>query len=175
MRCENCNAELSPTTKFCSQCGTKVPPKAKGDLNIGGDYVGGDKVSGDKIGGNKVTVKDSTGVVVGDRSQVSVGLSGEDIAMLFGPVHQKIGNLAVDPDDKEEMTEIVRKIEKEVVKGEEADPDKVERWLRFLGQMSGDVLEVAAAALAGPTAAVATIIKNVARKAKEEASTAKNQ
>jgi hypothetical protein len=138
-------------------------------LGVTGPMHFGKKVEGDEVHGDQTKISDAENVIVGDHGQITQGLSAEEIAKLFAPVHQKIEKVAADPDDKEEMKETVQKIEKEVAKGEEANPTKVERWLGFLGDISGDVLDVAAATLASPTAGVAMVIKKVAEKAKDEA------
>jgi hypothetical protein len=147
--------------------------------NVAGDMhqQGGDTVNtggGDytKVGGDQTTVTGSTGVAVGEGAQATVtqGLSAEDISKLFAPIHQKIVDLPDDPDlDKKELTETVQKIEQEVVKGEEASPKKVERWLKTVALMSEDIFDVATATLINPVAGIATVIKKVAAKAREEA------
>jgi uncharacterized caspase-like protein len=145
------------------------------DKVVHGDEVRGDKVLGDKVGGDKISVGDisgSTGVAIGRGAQATVtqGLGGEDIATLFAEVYQQIKTRSEDPDvDKEELTETVQKIQGEVARGEEANPHKVERWLKTLAAMADDIFEVTVAGLTSPAAGVATVIRKVAQKAKEEA------
>ena len=129
----------------------------------GGDYT--------TIGGDQTTISDSTGVAVGAGAQASVtqGLSAEEISKLFAPIHQKIEAVAADPADKIELTETVEKIEMEIAKGEEASPKRIERWLKTIALMSEDIFDVATATLANPVVGIATIIKKVAAKAREEA------
>jgi hypothetical protein len=146
----------------------------------GGDFVGrdkvirGDEVHGDKVGGDKITVGDisgSSGVAIGRGAQATVTqeLGGEDIAKLFAEIYKQIEARPEDPDvDKEELTETVQKVQEEANKGEEANPKKVERWLKFLGSMAPDILDVTVACLTNPAAGVATVIRKVAEKAKEE-------
>jgi hypothetical protein len=153
----------------------------RGDVNTGGGdfvgrdkFVGGDEVRGDRVGGDKITVGDisgSTGVAIGRgaQSHVTQGASAEALAKLFADVYQKIDARPEDPDvDKEELTETVQKIETEAAKGEQANPRKVERWLRFLVGMADDVAQVTAACLVHPAAGVAAVIRMVAQRAKEE-------
>jgi hypothetical protein len=147
-----------------------------GDAQVGGDLVGRDKVvEGDSVGGDKITVGDisgSTGVAVGRDAQATVtqGISGEELAQLFGSIYEKIEARPEDPDvDKDELVDKVKRIEKEAGKGEEANANKVERWLRFLGSMAPDILKVTAAALANPLAGVGTAIGLIAEKARAEA------
>ncbi|MEJ2265389.1 MAG: hypothetical protein P8X95_18240 [Anaerolineales bacterium] len=133
---------------------------------------------GDKVGGDKITVGDisgSTGVAIGRGAQATVtqGLGGEDIARLFAEIYQQIEARPEDPDvDKEELTETVQKVQEEAAKGEEANPNKVERWLRFLGSMAPDILDVTVACLTNPVAGVATAIRKIAEKAQAEAGSA---
>jgi hypothetical protein len=148
------------------------------DKTVHGDEVHGDKVMGDKVGGDKITVGDisgSTGVAIGRGAQATVtqGLGGEDIARLFAEIYQQIEARPEDPDvDKEELTETVQKVQEEAAKGEEANPNKVERWLRFLGSMAPDILDVTVACLTNPVAGVATAIRKIAENAQAEAGSA---
>jgi hypothetical protein len=85
-------------------------------------------------------------------------------------VYKQIEARPEDPDvDKEELTETVQKVEQEAAKGEEANPTKMERWLKFLGDMAPDILEVTAACLTNPLAGVGTVIRKIAEKASAEA------
>lgn len=145
------------------------------DKTVHGDEVHGDKVLGDKVGGDKISVGDisgSTGVAIGRGAQATVtqGLGGEEIARLFAEVYQQIKARPEDPDvDKAELTDTVQKIQGEVAKGEEANPKKIERWLKALAGMADDIFEVTVACLTSPAAGVATVVRKVAQKAKAEA------
>jgi hypothetical protein len=130
----------------------------------GGDFVGrdqivhGDQVRGDKVMGDQVR---------GDQIR---GLGGAEIARLFADVYWQIQARPEDPDvDRDEIVETVQQIEREVEKGEDANPHKIERWLGFLGSMADDILEVTVACLTHPLAGVAEVIRKVARRAKGEA------
>jgi hypothetical protein len=140
---------------------------------VHGDKVMGDKVGGDKVGGDKITVGNvsGTGVAIGRGASATVtqGVSGAELAQLFSVVYQQIEARRDDPDvDKEEIQEQVQKIENEAANGEEANPSKVERWLNGLLQMAPDIFDVTVATLTNPIAGVATVIRKVAQKAKEE-------
>ena len=111
-------------------------------------------------------------LVVGDHNQItqSNGVSGDEIAKLFEIAYQKIKARPEDPQvDKEEITQAVQRIEQETVKGEEANPGKVERLLTTLSGMAPDIGEVILASLTNPAAGIAAVIRKVAQKAKEEA------
>jgi hypothetical protein len=138
-----------------------------GNVRAGGDFVGSDQIKTGDVSG--------TGTAIGHGAQATVTQSSgkTEITNLFQDVYQKIEERPEDPDvDKEEVTETVEKIEAEAAKGEEANPKKVERWLKTLGMMAPDILEVTAACLANPVAGVTTVIRKIAEKAKGEAAPA---
>jgi len=146
-----------------------------GDLQVGSDYIGRDQaIGGDRISGDQISVGDivgSAGIAIGRGAQATVtqGVSSEALARLFGTIYQTIEARPEDPDiDKQELVETVQKIEKESAKGEEANPNRVERWLKFLADMAPDILEVTAATLANPITGVAAVIRNVAKRASAE-------
>ena len=117
-----------------------------GTVNVGGDVVGRDKI---------VT---TYGVGAGEIAE---------LARQFAQIYQKIDAQPADPDvDKAELKGTVQKIEEEVKKGEQANPAKVERWLKFLAEMSEDVFQVTVATLANPVAGVAKAVQLIAQKAK---------
>jgi hypothetical protein len=125
--------------------------------------------------GSKVTVH---GDVVG-RDKVTTtthGISGDQLAELvkqFSTINKQIDTRPDDPNvDKDELKDTVKKIEEEVKKGEEANPTKVERWLKFLGGMADDIFQVTAATLASPVAGISKAIQLIAKKAKEEKASA---
>jgi hypothetical protein len=69
--------------------------------------------------------------------------------------------------DKDELKDTVNKVENEIKKGQEANPTKIERWLKFLASMAEDIFQVTVAALSNPTLGVAKAIQLVVKKAKE--------
>jgi hypothetical protein len=151
-----------------------------GGVNTGGAFVGrdkivhGDEVGGDKVTGDKITVGDisgGTGIAIGRGAQATVthGLAGEDVAQLFATIHQQIKARADNPDiDKEEITETVQKIEQENAKGEQANPSKVERWLRNLASMAPDIFELTVECLKSPLAGISSVVRKIAERAKIE-------
>jgi uncharacterized protein associated with vWA-MoxR-VMAP ternary system len=134
------------------------------------------KTENDK-GGNNIHIGGSvsgSNIVVGNHNKItqSNGLSGDEIAKLFAIAYQKIEARPEDPQvDKEEITQTVQRIEQETVKGEEANPGKVERLLTTLSGMAPDIGEVILASLTNPAVGIAAVIRKVAQKAKEEAQT----
>ena len=110
-------------------------------------------------------------IVAGNYNKItqSNGLSGDEIAKLFAIAYQKIEARPEDPQvDKEEITQTVQRIEQETVKGEEANPGKVERLLTTLSGMAPDIGEVVLASLTNPAAGIATVLRKIAEKAKAE-------
>jgi hypothetical protein len=110
-------------------------------------------------------------VAIGRQSQVIVnsGASAEDLARLFESVYERIQARPLDPDvDKGEIEATVQNIEAEAVKGQDANPSKLQRWLKTLADIAPDILDVVLAALLSPTGAIATVIRKVAERAKGE-------
>ena len=136
-----------------------------GSVAITGDFVGRDQIKY----GDRITMGDVSGTsaAIGRSAQSSVqtGLSGADLAAIFRAVDAQIAQRAEDPNvDKDELKDLVQKLEGEVAKGQAANPSKVERWLKLLLDVAPDVAEVALAALANPAVGVAVAIGNLARR-----------
>ncbi|HET7087077.1 MAG TPA: hypothetical protein VFL17_00355 [Anaerolineae bacterium] len=129
--------------------------KREGGVNIGGSAT----VGGDVVGRDKITTT-THGVDAGALAE---------LVKQFAAIDRQIDARAEDPNvDKSELKDTVKKIEEEVKKGEEANPSKVERWLKFLADMAGDIFEVTAATLTNPAAGVGKAIQLIAKKAREE-------
>lgn len=135
--------------------------RRKSEGQSGGVQISGGKVrvGGDIVGHDKITT-------------TRAGVGGEDLDALvkaFQAIREQIDARPQDPDvDKTELVETVERIEAEVVKGEEANPSKVERWLRTLAAMAEDIFEVVAATLSHPIAGVSKAVQLIAKKAREE-------
>jgi len=132
------------------------------------------KKDGDQVDGDKISVGDisnSQGVAVGRGARVEIqsGIRAKELAELFSPIYQKIESRPPDAVvEKEEITDRVRRIEKEVASDEKAEPAKVERWLRNLAAMAPDILDVTVAALTSPIAGISMTVQKIAQKVKEE-------
>ena len=132
------------------------------------------EVPGDQVGGDKISVGDisgSQGVAIGRGARVSIqsGVGAQELSELFSVIYQNIESRPADPlVEKDEITEQVKRIENEVAAGEKAEPGKVQRWLRNLGTMAPDILDVTLAALTGPAAGIYVAIRRIAQKVKEE-------
>lgn len=151
-----------------------------GNVSAGGDFVGGDKivngdeVRGDKItGGDKITVGNmtgNTGVAIGRNAQAHVtqGASMQEITNLINAMNAQIDARPDDPNlDKQELKDTVDKIAQEANKGDAANQGKLERWVKYLGDIAPDVLEVAATTLLNPVAGVTVALKNIIQKARQ--------
>src|SRR6266487_3652171 len=127
-----------------------MPKKSNINIESGRDT----RIKGDVVGRDKIT---------------SSGISAKDLAELakqFAQIQKQIDQRPDDPQvDKPEIKNLVENIENEVKKGDEANPGKVERWLRFLAEMSDDIFQVTAATLANPIAGVTKTIQLIAQKA----------
>jgi hypothetical protein len=77
-------------------------------------------------------------------------------------IEAKIEALAdLEADEKEELKARAAKVEAEAVKGQQADPGKLERWLNTMSVMAPDILEVTAAILQNPLAGVGLVLKKI--------------
>ena len=134
----------------------KEPGGQSGGVSISGGRV---TVGGDVVGRDKITT-------------TTHGIGAEGLAELsrqFAQIKKQIEERPADPQvEKDELRETVERIEREVRKGEAADPGKVERWLRFLAEMADDVFRVTVAALSHPAAGVAKAVQLIAQRAREE-------
>jgi hypothetical protein len=138
--------------KKSSKTKTEQTKASNASIHIGGSVNGSNVVAGNY---NKITQ--------------SNGVQADEIAELFAIIYQKIEARPEDPKvDKEEIAQAVQRIEQETTKGEEANPDKVERLLKTVGGMAPEIGEVILATLTSPAAGIATVIRKIAEKAKEE-------
>jgi hypothetical protein len=72
------------------------------------------------------------------------------------------------PDDKTDLKTNVTGILKEISKGKQADPGRLERLLNTIGSMAPDILEVAIATLANPLLGLGLVAKKVSDRARVE-------
>jgi hypothetical protein len=109
------------------------------------------------------------GIAIGHGAAASVqqGLSGSEVASLFAAVYRRVDELP-EAVDKDAVAETVHAVEQEAAKGEDADPDKVEGWLRRLAGLAPDVLEVTLATIANPVAGVTLAVRKAAERVRAE-------
>lgn len=131
------------------------------------------EIHGDKAGGDIISVgsiSNSQGVAIGRGAQVRVqsGVGAKELAELFLPIFQKIELRPTDPlVEKDEISDRVKRIEKEVMTGENAQPSRVERWLKDLAAMAPDILDVTLGALTSPIAGISIAVQKIAQKMRE--------
>ncbi len=98
-------------------------------MQAGDDYVGGDTISVGAVSG--------TGIAIGRGAQAHVQQGGsgdqEAFARAFAQIYAASKARPEDPDvDKEEVTNMVKRIQQEAQQGEQANENKLTRWLRNL-------------------------------------------
>jgi hypothetical protein len=130
---------------------------------------------GTSISGDQIHISDSHDSIMavgrGARTTVTQVTELPELRREFKRIREHIQTRPDEPDlDKEELANTVEQIEAEVSKQEQANPNKVERWLKFLAMMAPDVLEVVLAALTGPIPGITAAIRKVAERVKAGAS-----
>jgi hypothetical protein len=125
------------------------------------------------VSGDQISVGEARDSIqaIGRKAQVTVTHIEHNtvLAREFERIQEQIAARPEDPDlDKEELSATVGQIEEEVNKGEEANPSKVERWLKFLAMMAPDILEVVLAALTGPIPGITAAVRVIAERVKAE-------
>jgi len=137
----------------------KQPEETNGDQNIiQGDVSGGIIVQGRNA---KVDVEQHSKI----QSEFTVNI--------FETLYEAVQNRPEDPSvDKEEINEIIQKIETESQKQEKANPSKVERWVKYLNNMAPDIVDVILASLGGPVSGFSAVLKKIAQQARTQASEA---
>lgn len=137
------NASTTQKVAIVEACGSVVGTivgSEGGHVHVGGRQQYGDTVHGDQITVGDISGGTSVAIGRGAQATVTQGLGGDEIDRLFEAIHQRIEARPEDPDmDKEVLTETVQKIQQEAAKGEEANPNKVERWLKTLSLMASDI------------------------------------
>lgn len=122
---------------------------------------------GDQVAGDKTTITNTSTVTT--TTTTSVTFNAEAFSREMGKVQQQVDALpGKDEDEKKELKETVQKIEAEVKKGDQAKPDKVERWIKFIAGMSEDIAKVTVATITNPALGVVEAVRLIAQKAKEE-------
>jgi hypothetical protein len=87
----------------------------------------------------------------------------------FKVVYQKIEERdPVSHVDKSEVVSIVQNIEAEVSGEHEVNPTKLERWLRFLGEMAPDILDVVIKTLTNPLLGISETAHKIAARASKQ-------
>jgi len=123
--------------------------------------VGGGVSSSAVVAGDSNTL--ITGTQVTHNVQERMQGAEAPLEVLFTLALSAVQSREPDPDvDREEIEQIVRRLQDEVARGEQANLARFDRWLRFLAEMAPDVLEVVVPRLLDPAMGMATAIRGVA-------------
>jgi hypothetical protein len=90
------------------------------------------------------------------------------IQQKFEPIYEAIESSSRNETEKQDLAAEIDEIKNEITKGDDVNESFLSRRLRNLKKMAPDIAEVALSALAGPGAAISAIVKNIAKKIKEE-------
>jgi hypothetical protein len=137
MDCTNCRAQLPSGAGVCPRCGAAAPPTEGYVDTAGGAFVGGDvKAGGDFVGRDQM--------IHGNYTRTSQqGLSGTELSQLFQSIYRQIRERPPNSHvDREELVELVQRIERETARGKQADHGKLRRWLGNLGSLAPDIFEL---------------------------------
>ena len=104
-------------------------------------------------------VKESN-IVIGNENNITITKN------IFKPIYRAIEKSKREETEKADLVADVNDIESEISKGEQADESFLARRLRNLKKSAPDIADVALSALAGPGAAISTIVKKVAGRIK---------
>ena len=164
MQCAKCKSELAANAKFCPECGAAVPVETNIDVK---EEVGGQRQYGDNI--TVGDISNSTGVGIGKHVKIALkqGVSAEEIVRAFAAISEKVHAMPDGPEKRMAET-AVQGLEEEAAKGEQADEDKVRKWMNFLAETASDAFDVALAAFTNPIAGLGLVFKKVAERAKGE-------
>ena len=124
-------------------------------------------------GENVVGSIDASGHAKVDVSQSSVHKTEDaNFEKLFELLEERIKARPEDPNvDKREIQEQVKQIKAEAAQGENANQNKLERWIRTLAGMAPDVVDVMVASLGGPISGITAVIQKIAARVKAESVT----
>lgn len=124
---------------------------SEGGINIGGNVT----VKGDMVGRDKVT----------KTYNISVQTQNK-IVKSFQPIRKKAEQEIGDEEERGLVLDRLSKIEEELKKGDQADSNKVEKWLKFLSGMSDDIYQVVVSTIANPALGISKAIQLIAQRAK---------
>ncbi|MCL4506779.1 MAG: hypothetical protein M1434_02330 [Chloroflexi bacterium] len=130
MVCKNCKMELPVYAGYCPSCGMKV---------------------------HKPHVHHEIDTTRGPRHEAHA----RHVDWLFEPVYREIERRLEEPTvDKSELFDTARRIEAEVLKGNEANPGKIVRWLKLYEEVAPDILGLTTTALLGPDVDVTPAVRD---------------
>ncbi len=142
---------------------TEQPPEESNPISdlfdreqsVHGDFAGSDKIVFGDLGG-------SSGVAIGRGAQSSImqqqSSRPPDLTELFRSIYLSIQLRRDEPGiGKDELVQLVQHIQDEVFKGDQANSQRLERWLRQLDQVASDVFQQTVEVLASPVVTTVSI------------------
>ena len=147
--------DKNPFQKEPSSQSRKTTPS--GGISIGGNANGSIIVSG-----NQNKINQTTHHVINSSSP-----SIDEIARAFSAIMEQASKER-DGAKKEKAERLVRKLESEARKGDQADDDSVEGWFTTLATTSSSTWQVAVSTLSKPIAGIDTIFQKAIQRVKNE-------
>jgi hypothetical protein len=140
----------------------------------GGSYFEGPiEVGGDFVGGNKTVTQTAGGDIVG-RDKVTTTTYGADplqaqaLIEQFRQIQRQIDALPPNPDvDPDEIKGLVKQIEAEARKGEQANPAPLERWLDNLGDVAEGIFSATTEALSKPGFGLGQVVQGAVARVRQ--------
>jgi tetratricopeptide (TPR) repeat protein/V8-like Glu-specific endopeptidase len=100
------------------------------------------------------------------RGQLGGAAPAQLLQVFFQQIQREVDARAETPDvEKDEIRELMRRIETEAAKAAQANPDRLERWLEWLRDMAEDIAQATAAVLAAPRLEMPRAVRETARQA----------
>ena len=105
-----------------------------------------------------------------DVAQTSTHQNGDaNFERLFDLLEEKIKTRPEDPNvEKQEIRGQVNQIKAEAAQGDQANPNKLERWIQNLFKMAPDIVDVMAASVGGPLSGLTAVVQKIAARVKAE-------
>ncbi len=128
------------------------------NANRGSENSSGIHVNGNVIGSNLNIGGSNVKQSVVDNSK------GDSVQVAFGPIFNEVEKLA-DASLKEDISEILQKLQNEAYKGEQANEKRVQSWINFLADIAPDIWDVAVRTFINPIDGVGSVFQKVAKRA----------
>jgi hypothetical protein len=142
-----------------------------GGVNISGGSVSS---GGDIVGGDKITVGDiGVGAAVAAGRGASANVIQSNNTAVWDEWQKKMNEwieqrAALSADDKQDAKEQVANIKNEAMKGDKADPQRLERFINRLAEYGPDIFEVVVATAQNPLLGIGLVLKKISDRAKLE-------
>ncbi len=138
--------------------GVNISDISGGSISIGGSVSADVEAGGDIVAGDKTeVVQDKTAGQDSPQAILEAALAQwkQELEITL----EKLADL--DEDDKAYVKKTASKVEDEAKKGAAADPGKIEGFLKKIGNMAPDILEVTAKTLQNPFAGVGLVLEKI--------------